>query len=329
MLYGHGDDSYKYGGIRMNFSSNVNCHADLAPLARHLSQRLERALCVYPEPQPVSLECQLAAHLGIRADEVCVTAGATEAIYLIAQSLRGCVSAIAQPAFSEYADACRLHNHRLAVMGDPQTEVCWLCNPANPTGRVQDKASVRELIDTHPQVTFVIDQSYEDFTLRPLLKAEEAVTLPNVILLHSMTKRYALPGLRLGYITADSGLIRRIRAQRMPWSVNALAIEAGLYIVSHPDPFCIEAYLSEARRLRDALRSIPGIEAGESDTHFMLCRIAGRKASSLKEWLASEHGILIRDASNFEGLDESHFRVAARTPEEDDALVEAIRCFVS
>ena len=325
MIYGHGDDTYSYSGIRMNFSTCINSYADLTPLVRHLSERLEQAIRTYPEPQPFTLERTLATHLGVLPEEVCVTAGATDAIYLIAQRLRGSRSAIAQPTFSEYADACRLHGHHLVDMGDPSAEVIWLCNPNNPTGKVLDKATLSAMITTHPGTTFVIDQSYEDFTIRPLLTAAEAVRMPNVLLLHSMTKRYALPGLRLGYVTASSEHISRLRAQRMPWSVSTLAIEAGLYVLKHPDEMPLQAILSEAHRLRDNLRSIPGIEVEDSDTHFMLCRIVGSQAAALKEHLASEHGILIRDASNFYGLDESCFRIAARTAEENDALVRAIR----
>lgn len=77
-----------------------------------------------------------------------------------------------------------------------------------------------------------MDQSYEFFTQKALLTAREAAEFPNVILLHSMTKRFAVPGLRLGYITACKELLHEIRTQRMPWSVNQLAIEAGHYLLS-------------------------------------------------------------------------------------------------
>ena len=73
----------------------------------------------------------------------------------------------------------------------------WLCNPNNPTGTVIEKAYLKELITRNPQVCFVIDQSYEFFTVQPLFSPDEAVDFPNVLLLHSMTKRYAVPGLRL------------------------------------------------------------------------------------------------------------------------------------
>lgn len=141
-----------------------------------------------------------------------------------------------------------------------------------------------------------------------------------------MTKRYAVPGLRLGYITAHEGLLSRLRIHRMPWSVNQLAIEAGLYLLEYdvPNPLNISAYLQETARLRNALEQTGGLEVWATETHFMLVHLRFGKASALKDYLANEHGILIRDASNFEGLDERFFRIATQTPEENDRLVQAI-----
>jgi len=206
----------------------------------------------YPEPEPYSLEQALAHSLHLSdGKEVCVTNGATEAIYLIAQTFRGKNSAILMPTFSEYADACRLHHHKIQViyaldMIPSGTNLIWICNPNNPTGSVLDKDVLKAFIEKHTECCFVIDQSYEFFTLKPLLSAGEAAGYPNVILLHSMTKRFAVPGLRLGFMTANQILLREIRLQRMPWSVNQLAIEAGLFLLENdvPEPLDVATHLS-------------------------------------------------------------------------------------
>ena len=219
---------------------------------------------------------------------------------------------------------------RSEMPGQARHDVVWLCNPNNPTGGVIPKETLVKAIEENPETVFVIDQSYGFFTNEDLLTAAEAVGYPNVIQLHSMTKRYAMPGLRLGYVTAHPDLLEKIRAVRMPWSVNALAIETGLYLCEHPEtgPIDLDALLSETQRLRDALNRIPGLTAAPTMTHFFLCHLAQGRASDLKNWLAENHGILIRDASNFEGLDEGHFRIATQTPEENDALVQAIRQYL-
>lgn len=202
----------------------------------------------------------------------------------------------------------------------------WLCNPNNPTGEVVGKEHLAKLIEHNGQVCFVIDQSYEHFTLKPLFSPAETMAWPNVLLLHSMTKRYAVPGLRLGYVTGASNLLHRLRTNRMPWSVNRIAIEAGLYLLEHdaPDAPDVSTYLQETRRLHAALQTLGGLEVWDTATHFMLIRLRSGKASALKDFLAEAHGILIRDASNFDGLDERFFRIATQTPEENDRLVKAI-----
>lgn len=358
MIQGHGDDAYRFARtIRANFSSNVYGRVDLEVLKAHLKQSLD-AISHYPEPEPYTLEAALAARHGIDPAAVCVTNGATEAIYLIAHAFSGSRSTILQPTFSEYADACRLYGHEIlhsvqddnrwrkakqrvgfgldSIFSAGQNEtqssgaLVWLCNPNNPTGGVIPKEQLRSWIETHPETVFVIDQSYGSFTQAPLLTAAEATSYPNVLQLHSMTKRYAMPGLRLGYATAAPQLLERVRAVRMPWSVNALAIEAGLFLCDHPEtaPIDLLSLLAETQRLRAQLNALPGLTAAPTQTHFFLCRLATGRACDLKQWLAEKHGILIRDAANFESLDAGCFRIATQTPEENKLLVEAVRQYL-
>lgn len=342
MINGHGDDAYKYGGqIRYNFSSNVFNRVNINGLKEHLCRSIDE-IGSYPEPEPYTLEAKIAATLSLKSGEVCVTNGATEAIYLIAQSFGGLNVAIHQPTFSEYADACRMHGCNVSAIYrlpdknsgyllQDNINMLWLCNPNNPTGLVYETGYLRKLIENNPNVVFVIDQSYEAFTMVETFNAKEAASYDNVLLLHSVTKRYAVPGIRLGYVTANEELLQRLRNNRMPWSVNRLAVEAGLYLMEHPydAPIDMPAYLSETQRLRSMLNELDRIEVTPTQTHFMLCSLKHGKASVLKEYLAKEHGILIRDASNFEGLDEGCFRIATQTAKENEILVKAIAMFVN
>lgn len=335
MIEGHGDDLYKYTRpIRINFSSNLTGWIDPAPLCMFLRERVGKVLSVYPEPQPFTLERRLAERLHLSPDNVCVTSGATEAIYLLAQSFAGGRSVVVQPTFSEYADACRMHGHRVSALYQwpahgrlPEDwRMVWLCNPNNPTGQVMEKSALSALIEQNPHAIFIIDQSYENFTLRPLFSAREASEMPNVLLIHSLTKRYGMPGLRLGYLTGADSLVAHLRTHRMPWSVNGLALEAGLYLTAHPEaiPFDLSGCLAEKERLVAKLRALAGVEVWDSDTHFFLARLRMGRSSALKDYLAREHGILIRDASNFEGLNDAFFRLSTQCPADNDCLVEAI-----
>ena len=331
MIEGHGDELYKYGKkIVSNFSSNVYNRIDHSGLYQRLNERLS-TICSYPEPMPYSLESEIARRYSLTPRQVCVTNGATEAIYLIAQVFQGRISAVLGPTFSEYADACRVHRHKVTPFYSldalpEDAELVWICNPNNPTGEVRNKEDLKALVDSHPDKLFIFDQSYEYFTLKSLLGIKEAASFPNVILLHSMTKQYAIPGLRVGYFTASEGLTDDVRCRRMPWSVNSLAIEAAKYLLEEGDGISadIPQLLAERERLTNLLLATGMLEIWPTDTHYMLIKLRMGKAAALKDFVAVNHGILIRDASNFEGLDERFFRIATQTPEENDKLVKAI-----
>lgn len=325
MLIGHGDDIHRYKDIRINFSSNVYNHFDHTGLFAHLAERLPHVVN-YPEPTANSLEQKLSSMLGLRSTEVMVTNGATEGIYLIAQTFSGSRSSIIQPTFSEYEDACRMHHHILDSE-DEEENMIWLCNPNNPTGLTIDKDDLLALISENRDTLYVIDASYAPFTMEPLITPEEACNYPNILMLHSMTKGFAIPGLRLGYITGPAPLLNRVRQQRMPWSVNQVAIDAGHYLLDHLDLYRLDlpSLMTERERVADAISQIPGFEVLPSDTHILLCRTTQGTAADLKAHLATHHGILIRDASNFPGLDQSYFRIAVQSRAENDALVSALR----
>ena len=335
MIYGHGDDTYRYGEkVKMNFSSNIYQKADLTELKQYLATRLD-AIGNYPEPEPKELEELIAEKLEIPSSMVMVTNGANEAIYLIAQLYRGWASVIPQPTYTEYADACRMFDHIISYERTdelnllPEDRIYWICNPDNPTGNVMLKQLLAYVIKKHPRYLYVIDQSYADYTLQPMLKPKELLDCYNVMILHSLSKKYCIPGLRLGYITASPIIIERLRDIRQPWTVNTLAIEAGKWLIKNspkvlPD---LKGYIAEAQRLRNELQAIEGLMVMDTKTHYMLVNIDWATGIELKNWLIENHGILIRDASNFHGLDDHCFRVAAQSPEENDALINAIKEF--
>lgn len=332
MIFGHGDDTYRFGDkIKMNFSSNVYFGADYSALKEHLMAHFD-VVGHYPEPEAETLEHILAEHLGVSENAVMVTNGANEAIYLIAQLYQGWASVIPQPTFNEYEDACRFFNHlisydttdELEVL--PQDRIYWLCNPNNPTGNVLLKSLVSHIIRQHPRYLYVVDQSYADYTLSPMLDPREMTDCYNMMLIHSLSKKYCIPGLRLGYIVASPIIIDRLRDVRQPWTVNAMAIEAGKFLIENDINMIsnLKDYLAEAQRLHAKLSEQEGLMLMKSDTNFMLVNIDVGNTQEMKRWLIDNYGILIRDASNFKGLDNHCFRVTAQTPEEDDVLVEAI-----
>lgn len=334
MITGHGDDIYDYSGIiKHNFSSNVFHGIQMPGLKEHLAGCMA---CIdhYPPAEARDLERMLSRKHRNGQEENLVTNGATEAIYLIAQVTgRRCRSAILAPTFSEYEDACRMHGHEICHIKSldevtDNMQMVWFCNPNNPTGSLIPREKVVEAAFEHPRTVFVIDQSYEFFCMEELLQPREATLAGNIIQLHSMTKKYSIPGLRLGYVTGPQPLVQTLRGGRMPWSVNALAQEACRYILQHESrfDFDMQAYLAEAQRLRNAINQIgEGIEAMPTHTNFILLRMEGEDSLVMKRKLVDRYGILIRSAHNFVGLDRQYIRIAAQSEEENNLLISALK----
>ncbi len=203
----------------------------------------------------------------------------------------------------------------------------WMCNPNNPTGTVVPRETLLECFAQHRGIVFVVDASYAPFTFQPLLTPAETCRLPNVVMIHSMTKEFAIPGLRLGYLTACRRLTEQIGRGRMPWSVNSIAQDAGLWLTAHREKYHLplDELIFERSRVGPALEALDICDTLPSDTHILLCRLREGTATMLKDYLARKHGILIRDATNFEGLDNRYFRIAMQTRAENDELIEAMK----
>lgn len=335
MIQGHGDDIHScQTEIKINFSSNVYAKQDMSELDAFLSSNIH-LIHSYPEPDAFSLAEVIANKYHITTNNIAITNGATEGIYLIAQAFREKSSTIIIPTFSEYEDACAMNKHKLnystslsAISKD--TDLVWLCNPNNPDGKAYDRDILSDFISHHPHILFIIDQSYVAFTEeRFSLPSKTSIEHENLIILHSLTKCYAIPGLRLGYLTAHDSLIKKINTFRMPWSVNRLAIEAGKFLIEENKiHFNLKEYLNETSLLVNGLKAIDGLTILPTSTHFFLCRLASKKAADLKSYLIEKHGILIRDASNFRGLDEHYFRIATQSTEENNALIKALKSWI-
>ena len=149
---------------------------------------------------------------------------------------------------------------------------------------------------------------------------------PNLILIQSISKAYNIPGLRIGYIVATPEKIAEINRYIIPWSVNSLAIEASKYILIHPAQFTlpIRKWQRETSEFIYQLSKLDGIEVLPTSTTFFLVRLKKGNASDLKEYLLANYGILIRDASNFRGLDETYIRLSTQTTAENQILLNAL-----
>lgn len=335
MIEGHGNDIFKgHFSNLVDFSSNVATPKPHGKLLEHLAKKAA-VVANYPEPHAQSLRRKLAFHHDVNPNQIIVTNGSTEAFYLCAAAYRQQRSMVYVPSFSEYEDACRMNGHQFDFLSvgefnkpfETIPDLVWLGNPNNPDGQVTSLEQIEEKLDAHPQTLFIIDEAYGELCSAFESAAPLVDTYENLLVVKSMTKLHAIPGLRLGYLLTSEKIAERIRAHMQPWSVNALAIEVGKFILDHekqlvPD---ISELLWQSRRLQNQLSEIDGIQAIDSCCNYFLVQLERGTAANLKAHLLNEHGLLIRDASNFRGLDERYFRIAVQDKKSNQKLVEAIK----
>ncbi len=336
MINGHGDERLTTGTTPcLNFSNTVWHGADHTLLGEHLSRSLADCMRQYPEPDAATLRKMIARRHGLKEDCIIVTNGPTQAIYLIAEAFAGKRVLIPSPAFAEYEDASRLYQSdvRLIAGNTPisewpleEVDICYIASPNNPDGRILSYAELMQTIERHPAVLFVLDQSYANYTTTNKIKPNDSKQHPNVISFWSFSHAYGIPGLRIGYIVATEQHTHRMRRLVIPWSVNTIALEAAKYILIHPAQFTlpIRSWLRSTQELMSKLDQLDGLEVLPSETTFFLIRLKKGTARELKEYLANEHNILIRDASNFAGLDESYARITSRDEASNNKLVAGI-----
>ncbi|WP_353721193.1 aminotransferase class I/II-fold pyridoxal phosphate-dependent enzyme [Dyadobacter sp. 676] len=333
MLHGHGDDGYRYGTtIVADFSTNVWYGGEPAGLKEYVFGKWNE-VNRYPEVLAESLLEKIAVHHGRQTGEVMVCSGTTESIYLLAQLFAGKRATIVTPTFSEYEDACLAFGHDVrsmpwqeaTVLPGVKSDVVFICSPNNPTGLLF--RDLQYWLRLNPQCLFVVDEAFIDFTegensVVPLLDR-----FANLLVMRSLTKTYAIPGLRLGYVLARGEVIDQLMNIKQPWTVNTLAISAGHYIYDHfanvQPP--VSQLLHNKRTFVQKLQEIECLEVGDSDTHFFLGRTLVRNASQLKDFLLEKYGFLIRDAGNFRGLTRQHFRIATRRPDDNQQMFDALK----
>ena len=212
-----------------------------------------------------------------------------------------------------------------------RTKAILICNPNNPDGRLIRRAELLALIEANRQTVFIIDQAYVAFTTERLLEPSDVCNHPNLILIQSISKAHNIPGLRIGYLIASPDKVEQINRYIIPWSVNAIAVEAGKYILTHPEQYIlpIREWQRETASLIDRLNELGDLEALPTSVTFFLVRLKKGTAAGLKQYLWDRHGLLIRDASNFRSLDETYIRISAQTAAENQVLVDAVREWLS
>jgi threonine-phosphate decarboxylase len=345
----HGGDVYHLArtlgldlGELLDFSANIN-PLGFPPGIPEAIQRALPQIVHYPDRRSLALRRDLAAYHGLHPEQILVGNGSTELIYLAARALKPGKALIVAPAFSEYEQALAVaqtpvafqvtgeaQNFTLAAPLDPQgAELVFLASPSSPSGVLLAPELLVELAAALDAagVYLLLDEAFVDFVEEASLKAHLS-RFPRLLILRSFTKFFAIPGVRLGYLLAAPDLIRRLAAFQEPWSVNTLAQAIGTACLQD------RAYMARSRDLvrqereylLEGLRALPGLQPFPGAVNYLLVKITrpSLTAAGLQQALLSQR-IIIRDASNFRGLDQRFFRLAVRRREENRRLLEALR----
>lgn len=285
-------------------------------------------------PDESAARVALAALHGRDPAEIVPTNGAAEALWLLPAALRPRLAACVHPGFTEAEAALRAHGVPVArVLRDPeacfaldpeavpeQADLVIVGNPASPSGTLDPAAAILAL--RRPGRVVVVDEAFIDFVPErtPTLVGER---LDDVIVVRSLTKLLAIPGLRAGYAAAAAPLAARLRAARPPWSANALALAALEAAADHrPELAAIAARAAAEREdLAARLEGLAGVRTWPSVANFCLLEVEDGEALATR---LHERGIAVRPAASFPGLDRRHVRVTARDPEANARLVAAL-----
>lgn len=333
----------------LDFSASINPLGP-APGVREAVARSFDRLVHYPDSDCTELRQALAARHGLTLANICVANGSTELIYLVPRLVAGKRALVVAPPFSEYARALvrdgwqvdyfplesaagfTLPFARLAETLRDGYHLLVLGNPGNPTGRLYPPAEVMELyrLCREAGCFLLLDEAFMDFCEEGSAKCF-AVERDGILVLRSLTKFFALPGLRLGYAIGSPPLIARLAELREPWSVNTLAQAAGLASLAAADyaGATLRLVAVERPHLVAGVAAIPGLRPFPSAANFLLVEICcGQSAADLAGELLAMR-LLIRSCGNFAGLGERFFRVAVRSRQENDRLLAALAAAVA
>jgi histidinol-phosphate/aromatic aminotransferase/cobyric acid decarboxylase-like protein len=297
-----------------------------------LHAALDRAAERYPDERPAA--AALAALHGRDPDEIVITNGAAEALWLLPAALAPRHAVCVHPGFTESEAALRAHGihvtrclrdveDRLALEPDaigPDADLVIAGNPASPCGTLHPSSALRAL--RSPGRVVVVDEAFMTMVPgEPMSLARER--LDDVIVVRSLTKLLSIPGLRAGYAIAPAHLADRLRAVRPAWSANALALAALEAACAHPHELARAAERAhrEGADLTARLATVDAVRVWPTATNF--CLIAAPDGPGVHRALL-ERGFAVRHAATFPGLGAEHLRITARGPEENAAVVGAL-----
>jgi cobyric acid synthase CobQ/L-threonine-O-3-phosphate decarboxylase len=344
--YGHGGNIHAAAGVKsieiaeiLDFSANINPLGAPEWLRSCVSTGLDSILH-YPDPAASALRKIISEKYGVPLKNVLCANGSTELLYQLPRVLSCKRAVIPVPCYIDYLKVMTLAGiqvktieldeeydfvldiKKIETILQPD-DLVVLGSPNNPTGRAVDAAEILHLANKSPQVTFLVDEAFLEFVDGAESLAGKAA---NIITLHSLTKFYAIPGLRLGFGVFPDHISEQLQKHLPPWTVNSLAQKVGEQALSDLEyQKKTRAYCVQCRKgLQEKLSTFPDLKVFHTVANYFLIRLSGQCTVSQLQRRLAEHNILIRDCSNYQGLGTQFFRIAVRSESQNDHFVEVL-----
>ena len=332
----------------LDFSANINPLGLSSHVRAALLDSME-SVTGYPDPDAIELKQSISNCYQVPMEWIETGNGAVELIYLLCRVLSPRRVLIPAPTFSEYGAAARAAGLKIeTILLDKEAgfipsiaelsqklqagDLLFFCNPNNPTGVVLTRQQLEPLVEKASAVGahILFDESFTDF--RASSGEETCRTLiarhPSVIVLQSLTKFLAVPGLRLGFLLGRSEIVDRMKLLRDPWNVNVMAQAAGVAGLADLSYRRETTALigQEKETMRLGLQSISGIHVLPPSVNFVLADLgdSGWDAPRLQDKLAA-HRILIRNCANFGGLSSRYMRVAVKSAAANQRFLSVLK----
>jgi len=329
----------------IDFSANINPLGFSSKTREAIIKNLDQ-LSHYPDPECKEAKKEISGYFKIYYENIILGNGSTELIYLIVQTLKPKKALIPVPTFCEYERA--LNNNNVSInfykLKEEQEfsilineiisqlagiDLVFLCNPNNPTGTFLLKKEMLTLVKEvqKRKIFLVLDEAFIDlYEEESFIK--EVKNYDYLIILRSLTKFYGLPGLRIGFGVSSPKLIKKLKAQKIPWSVNCLA-QIAVREMLRDEKYINKSksfLLEEKEFFYQELSNIEGWKVYKPSANFIFIKLLGNISSEMLQNNLAKKGILIRDCSNFRGLEEGKFiRVAVRTRKENIMLIKELK----
>ncbi|MDQ0228993.1 threonine-phosphate decarboxylase CobD [Metabacillus malikii] len=330
----------------LDFSANLNPLGPPSWLKESLFEEFETVIR-YPDPTYEKSTSAIATNEEINENQVLVTNGGAEAIFLAAKNFEGGKALVVQPTFLEYERACSHYNievedYFLDMEDDftlsghnlieklPDKDVIFICRPNNPTGTVIPEEILRDIVTAaeNTGTYVVVDEAFADFlpaSIPPL--TNWLASFDHLILLRSLTKMYTIPGLRFGYLMASPTIISKLKGVQIPWSINALA-DSIVPKLLNDKAFLEKTKVWLADESEFVLRRLNEMDLELTDTKTNFYLLRDKKAPNQTEQLFRfllQQGIVTRHTHNFKGLNGDFLRIAIRSRAENERLIEAFQ----